>query len=285
VRIDPAEFVRNLGQDGAQTPRLMLYILMAVVLMAMDQRGSYVPRLRAALAYAVEPVYHLVELPVRTLRGVRTYGRSYETLVVENTQQKETLLVQAGEMQRLAGLEEENSRLRALLEAAQGNDYRFQYAELVQVNLDPFSHLVVIDQGSGQGVYNGQAVIDGAGVMGQVESVQLHQSLVRLISDPDHALPVQILRTGQRSVAFGTGDPTRLLLPNLPMQSDLRVGDMLLTSGLGDRFPEGFPAAVVVEIERDPGSAFSRVVARPLAALDRGREVLLVLPRAEAQQP
>ena len=99
-----------------------------------------------------------------------------------------------------------------------------------------------------------------------------------------HALPVQILRTGQRSVAFGSGDPTRLLLPNLPLQSDLRIGDMLVTSGLGDRFPAGFPAAMVESIDRDPGSAFASVVARPLAALDRGREVLLVLPREPEQQ-
>ena len=284
MRIDPAEFVRNLGQGGAQTSRLMLYILMAIVLMAMDQRGQYVPRIRAALAYAVEPVYHFVELPVSTLRGMRTYGRSFDSVVAENEAQKQALLTLEGEMQRLATLEEENARLRALLDATEGREYQFRYAELVQVNLDPFAHLVIIDRGGDEDVFVSQAVIDGSGVMGQVESVQWHQSTVRLISDPDHALPVQILRTGQRSVAFGSGDPTRLLLPNLPLQSDLRIGDMLVTSGLGDRFPAGFPAAVVESIDRDPGSAFASVVARPLAALDRGREVLLVLPHDEQEQ-
>jgi len=113
--------------------------------------------------------------------------------------------------------------------------------------------------------------------------VLLHQSRVRLISDPDHAIPLQSLRTGQRSVAFGSGDPGLLRLPNLPVHSDLREGDVLVTSGLGDRFPPGFPVAEVTRIERDTGGAFARVEARPLAALDRGREVLLVLP-GEAPQ-
>ena len=278
MRINPSEVARNLGQGGAQTSRLMAYLLLAMVLMAMDQRGHYVPRIRAALGMVTEPIIQVAELPARALRGLRTYGRSYDQLEAENEAQNRLLLGQAGDIQRLGTLEEENRRLRALLDASAGHAFEYRFAELVQVNLDPLAHRVTIDRGRSDGAFEGQAVIDGLGIMGQVESVYRGQSQVRLISDPDHALPVQILRTGQRTVAYGTGDPGRLLLPNLPLQSDVRPGDELVTSGLGDRFPAGFPVAIVEDIERDPGDAFARVVARPLAALDRGREVLLVLP-------
>lgn len=263
----------------------MIYLLLALILMAMDQRGQYVPRLRAALGGVIEPLVHLVELPVRALRGVQTYGRSYEQLLDENEQQKQQLLDQSADLQRLATLEEENRRLRALLDASTAQAYDYRFAELVQVNLDPLSHRVTIDRGRDDGTFEGQAVIDGHGVMGQVESVQRHHASVRLISDPDHALPVQILRTGQRTVAYGTGQPGRLSLPNLPLQSDVRVGDRLVTSGLGDRFPAGFPVAEVLSIERDPGAAFAQVYARPLADLDRGREVLLVVPALPEPTP
>jgi len=202
----------------------------------------------------------------------------YQALEEENRTQQQSLVEQAGQVQRFAALLEENRRLRLLLKATEGWEDRFQFAEMVQVNLDPFSHRVMVDRGAEDGVFVGQPVIDGAGVMGQVESVHPHHSQVRLISDPDHALPVQLLRTGQRTVAFGTGNPERLLLPNLSIQSDIRLGDVLVTSGLGDRFPPGFPVAEVTGIQRDTGSTFARVEARPLAALDRGREVLLIMP-------
>ena len=260
----------------------MLYILVAIVLMAMDQRGHYIPIIRATLEYAVEPIYLLAELPAKALRGIRTYTRSYNALVEESRSQSEALMRQAGAIQRLEALQEENRRLRELLQATRERDYQFRFAELVQVNLDPFSHQVLVDRGSEDGVFVGQAVIDGSGVMGQVETVHVHLSGVRLISDPDHALPVQIVRTGQRTVAYGTGEATRLLLPNLPLQSDIRAGDTLVTSGLGDRFPPGFPVAVVERVERDASGSFARVHARPLAALDRGKEVLLVLPATDS---
>jgi rod shape-determining protein MreC len=256
----------------------MAYLLLAVVLMSMDQRGRYVPRIRSAIETAVEPVFHVAELPARALRAIQTYTTSYGAMLDENRALNEALLSQAASVQRLQALERENERLRGLLDATAGRAYSFRFAEMVQVNLDPFSHQVMIDRGRRDGVYDGQAVIDGAGVMGQVEDVHLHMASVRLISDPDHALPVQIARTGLRTVAFGTGETARLLMPNVPLQADVRDGDLLVTSGLGDRFPAGFPVATIERIERNTGSTFAEVHARPLAALDRGREVLLVLP-------
>ena len=282
ARLGPAGSTRLFGQEGIRTARLMAYLLLAVVLMSMDQRGQYVPRIRGYMETAVEPVFHVAELPARIIRAVRTYTTSYTTMLEENRALSETLLSQEAAVQRLESLERENDRLRSLLEATAGRDYGFRFAEMVQVNLDPFSHQVKIDRGRNDGVFVGQAVIDGAGVMGQVEEVLIHMSSVRLISDPDHALPVQFARTGLRTVAFGTGETGRLSLPNVPFQADVRAGDLLVTSGLGDRFPAGFPVAEVTRVDRQTGDTFAEVHARPLASLDRGREVLLVLPETRA---
>ena len=188
----------------------------------------------------------------------------------------------------MGSLERENQRLRALFEGAQSQPYDYRFAELLQVDLDPFSHQVLIDRGTSDGVVIGQAVIDGAGVMGQVEDVHLHFATVRLISDPNHALPVQINRTGLRTVAFGSGETGALKLPNVPRLADVREGDLVVTSGLGDRFPGGYPVARVTHIDRPEGKTFIQVEAEPLAALDRGREVLLIsahVPPPETVEP
>jgi len=261
---------------AGQTARLMLYGLLAVVLMAMDQRGHYVPRIRSLAEYLVEPVYHVIEWPVRAMRNLYGQFQSRRSLRHENEDLRELLLAQQGALQRLDTVLEENRRLRALIEGAEGQSFEFQFAELVRVDLDPFSHKVMVDKGAEDGVQVGQAVIDGAGVMGQVEDVHPHFSEIRLISDPNHALPVQINRTGLRTVAFGSGETGLLNLPSVPRQADVREGDLVVTSGLGNRFPGGYPVAVVSAVDRREGLTFVQVQATPLAALDRGREVLLI---------
>jgi len=264
----------------------MLYGLLAVVLMAMDQRGHYVPRLRSQADYLVEPVYHVMEWPARALRNLFGQLQSRRSLRHENEALREQLISQQGALQRLATLTEENRRLRTLIEGAQGQVFEFQFAELVRVDLDPFSHKVMVDRGSSDGVEIGQAVIDGAGVMGQVEDVHPHFSTIRLISDPNHALPVQISRTGLRTIAFGSGVTGALKLSSVPRQADIREGDLVVTSGLGDRFPGGYPVATVTTINRQEGNTFIAVEAMPLAALDRAREVLLIhSPAAELEAP
>ena len=261
---------------AAQTARLMIYGLLAVILMAMDQRGRYVPRIRGMALYLVEPVYHVVEWPVRAARNVFGQFQSRRSLRHDNQALRKQLLSQQGALQRFAALVEENRRLRSLIEGAQGQTFEFQFAELVSVDLDPFSHKVVVNRGALDGVHTGQAVIDGAGVMGQVEDVHPHFSTIRLISDPNHALPVQINRTGLRTIAFGSGETGALKMPGVPRQADVREGDLIVTSGLGNRFPGGYPVAVISRISRREGQTFILVEAMPLAALDRGREVLLI---------
>ena len=263
----------------------MLYGLLAVVLMAMDHRGKYVPKVRSIAENAVEPFYHLVEWPVTATRDLIDRFESRKKLRRQVETLQEQLLLQQADLQRLDTLHEENRRLRALFEGSETLTFEYHFAELLRVDLDPFSHKVLIDQGSSDGVTVGQAVIDGAGVMGQVEDVHLHFSNVRLISDPNHALPVQINRTGLRTVAFGSGTTDSLNLPNVPLEADIRAGDLIVTSGLGDRFPGGYPVALVTEIDRETGRPFAHVQAQPLAALDRGREVLLIRPRPSLEVP
>lgn len=266
----------SFSGQAALTARLMMYVLIAIVLMAMDHRGQYVPRMRAYADYLVEPVYHVVEWPVRALRGTWSFFQSTQSMQRKNKDLADQLLVQQSRLQRLEALEQENQRLRELMDGSGRLEIEYQFAELVDVDLDPFSHRVMIDRGQDRDVEVGQAVIDGAGVVGQVEEVNLHYSRVRLITDPNHALPVQISRTGQRTVAFGLGNTGRLSLPNLPREADVREGDLLVTSGLGNRFPGGYPVAVIESVDRSEGRMFAEAMARPLAALDRGREVLLL---------
>lgn len=256
-----------------------MYLLLAIVLMFMDQRGHYVPRARSLMESAFEPVFHLVSWPAEALQSLESKSRARKALISENQQLKQQLLKNSGLVQTQEALRQENQRLRTLLDATQGKAYGFEFAEMKRVDLDPFSHKIWIDRGSEEGVVIGQAVIDGLGIVGQVEDVHRHLAAVRLISDPDHALPVQINRTGLRTVAYGSGDTRYLRMPNVPLQADISRGDLIVTSGLGDRFPAGFPVGEVERVERDSGATFAMVYLRPLAALDRGREVLLIVPR------
>lgn len=256
----------------------MMYILLAVVLMSMDQRDQYVPQIRATMERGFEPVFRLAGWPLRAWQSLGQQSTARNELIADNQRLNSELLKTAGSVQTLAALEQENHRLRKLLDATQGRAYNFTFAEMIRVDLDPFSHKVWIDQGEQQGIISGQAVIDGLGIVGQVEEVFRNSSTVRLISDPDHALPVQINRTGLRGVAFGTGATGHLIMSNIPQQADIDVGDVIVTSGLGDRFPPGFPVGVVEKVERDMGESFASAQVRPYAALDRGREVLVVEP-------
>jgi len=261
----------------------MIYILLAIVLMFMDQLGHYVPRIRGAMELAFEPVFHVAGWPADALQDIELRVRARNDLIAENQRLQQQLLEVSGSVQTQAALLQENKRLRDLLGATSGRTYLYQFAEMQRVDLDPFSHKVWIDLGVDDGVVIGQAVIDGLGIVGQVEDVHRHFSTVRLISDPDHSLPVQINRTGLRTVAYGSGETSHLLMPNVPLQADVSPGDLVVTSGLGDRFPPGFPVGEVELVERDSGETFATVYVRPYAALDRGREVLLIQPQETVQ--
>lgn len=268
---------------AARIARLMFYALLAVVLMTLDHRGQYVEQLRALGWRAVEPVIMAVEAPFalghrlgEELRDRHELMQTIERLELESRERR-------AELALLEELSDDNRELRALLEATRRDLPDFQAAELMHIDLNPWSHRVVINRGGRDGLLAGQPVMDSRGVIGQVDEVGMHTAQVILISDPDHALPVRVQRTGLRTVAYGSGRINQLRLTDLPMNVDLDPGDRLLTSGLGGAFPAGLPVAEIETVSRPSGEAFALAEARPLGRLDRSRHVLVVgAPIAQA---
>jgi len=179
-------------------------------------------------------------------------------------------------MLRFESLNEENRRLRAIREASKGVSERTLIAEIISVSVNPFRHMVVINKGADDGVFRGQPVLDAFGVVGQVMQVGKSTATLILITDAEHAVPVQVNRNGIRSIAMGTGEPAKLSLPYMTVESDVRKGDLLVSSGLDAIFPAGYPVATVTKVERNAADTFATVEAKPLAQLDRDREVLLL---------
>ncbi len=253
---------------------------MAVVVSLAMMFGGYnqkhLKAINDMLAIAVYPLHVVANLPLQISNWTIDLFSSKGQLQTENQRLKRDNLILQAQQQKFAALEHENMRLRDLLESSLKVKDRVLIAELVSVDLDPYKHQVLINKGANSGVFEGQPVLDAKAVMGQVTSVSPYTATVLMITDARHSLPVQILRTGQRAIAVGTGDINRLNIPHLPNNTDIQVGDLLVTSGLGGRFPPGYPVATVTEVKRVEGKAFIDIVATPNAQLDHTREVLLV---------
>ncbi len=251
-------------------------MILSILLMVMDHRFHQTEALRSTLSVLTYPIQYLAEAPssigrwvVETLQTRDELQQSNQYLYRENLKLK-------AELQLVAALQAENERLRDLLGSAYKIGNRVLVAELSAMDLDPFRQQIVVDKGSRSGVFEGQAVLDAHAVMGQVIHVSPLNATVLLITDVEHALPVQVLRNGLRTIAVGSGRINQLEMPYLPNNADIRPDDLLVTSGLGGKFPPGYPVAKVTEVKRQPGKPFATVLARPLAQLDRTREALLV---------
>lgn len=244
--------------------------------MVADQRQHLLEPLRAALSLLVTPLHYLANLPDAVVRSVRDRFTPESSLRQDQARLQAENLALKGRLQRLESLEAENRRLHDLLGSSFRVGERVLIAELLSVDLDPYRHQVLIDKGSASGVFIGQPVLDAKAVMGQVVRVGPTTATVLLISDAAHGLPVRVNRNGLRAVARGTGLINQLDLAYVPHDADLAEGDLLVTSGLGGRFPAGYPVAQVSEVKRESGQPFARVTATPLAQLDSGHEALLV---------
>ena len=256
--------------------RLLLLASLSVLLLYIDNRQNHLDAVRKAIGATVYPLRIIVDAPVSTWRWIRESTASRNTLELENNRLNAERLLTQARLQRYAALEAENARLRAMLEARERVREQVRVAEIMSVSANPFRHTLVIDRGTTDGVYDGQAVVDSEGVVGQVIEAGVASAQCLLISDPGHDLPVEVNRSGVRTIARGTGDFNTLDLPFLPNNADIEPGDLLVTSGLGGAFPAGYPVAVVETVNRVPQEPFATVTARPSAALNQIREVMLI---------
>jgi rod shape-determining protein MreC len=244
--------------------------------MALDHRWSHLETIRSALSTVVYPLQYAVDLPASIGNWSAESLNSRTALVQENEGLKRQNLMLRARLQKFEALQSENARLRDLLQSSGRVGVRVLIGELLAVDMDPFKRLITLNRGSNDGVSEGQPLLDADGVMGQVIHVSPLTSTAMLLTDPSHAIPVQVNRNGLRAIALGNGSPDQLEVPNLPNNADIREGDLLVSSGLGGRFPPGYPVARVTSVREDPSRPFAEVIATPTAHLQRSREVLLV---------
>lgn len=260
--------------DIAGTLRLLVFLVLAIGLMVADSRMGWLRAIRAQGEAAAQPLWRLAGVPAKVGQGLRDEAAMRSQLSEENRNLRNALLINRARLTRLQTAAIENARLRGLLGAAEQGGLDVQLAPILDIALDPTRQRLVLDIGADRGVVEGQAVIDAGGLVGQVIEVHAATSVVLLLTDPDHAVPVAVARNGIRLVAYGRGD--RLELANVPLNSDLKVGDIVVTSGLGRRFPPGFPVGTVASLQPNESRTFLVGTLKPAAQLERGRDVLLL---------
>jgi rod shape-determining protein MreC len=258
--------------------------VLSLVLVFMDQTTSWLNSFRSALTIVLTPIVVTADLPNRSALGIEDIFSSREDLHSRITSLESELIFFQVKSEKMAALTSENNRLRKLLGSAAKLQDNVLVAELIGVNPDPEEQEILIDKGSEDSVFVGQPVLDSRGLVGQVVEVSSFSSLVLLISDQRHSVPVQVLRSNLRLIAQGTGIGQRLELLYVNSTADIKVGDQLLSSGLGNRFPVGYPVGVVDKVDLRPGKPFSEVLAKPNAQLDRSSHVLLVFTEARVSK-
>jgi len=245
--------------------------------MVADARFGYLERIRYGLGYATTPVYWVADIPTRVSFWIDDVFVSRTDLLEENETLRAELLVAQRELQLLESLASENNRLRALDEATASINGEMLAAEIINISPDPYSKRVLINKGARDGVFEGQALLDANGLMGQVQEVLPFTSWVLLITDSHHVTPVEVNRNGERALARGSRTTaTELELEFVTQTQDMKAGDRLVSSGMGQIYPKNYPVAEIVSVYADPGQDFATVRARPLAQIDSTRHVVLV---------
>jgi rod shape-determining protein MreC len=260
---------------------MLLLSILSLGLLGVDHLTDMLGETRSILTLAVTPIVVIADYPSRSVTVAQETLASRGDMRVEIIELQQKLLMLRAKTEKMAAITAENDRLRDLLGSAAKLQDNVLVAELIGVDPDPERQEVVIDKGSQSGVFVGQPVLDANGLMGQVIEVSLLASRVLLISDESHAVPVQVTRSNLRLIARGVGATRGLELSHVPDTADIRAGDLLVSSGLGNRFPVGYPVGVVHQVTHDPGKPFAKVTAIPSASLARSRHVLLVFTEAQ----
>lgn len=257
---------------------MLFFAVLAVGLMILDKRFEALTQVRAGLSVALVPFQYAVSWPVQMVDKIRDAVNTHDGLVKENLQLKAEQLRLRAQVQRLLAIELENNQLKALKDAASEVQGDILLGELLAVSSDPLVSRVILNKGSRDRIYVGQPVLDAYGVMGQVVEVGPFTSRVLLINDVHSGVPVQVIRNGVRAIAVGDAYTGKLRLVNVPLTADVAPGDRLMTSGLGEHYPEGYPVGKVTQVDKDPGLPFANIMVEPAAHLDRSRGVLLIWP-------
>ncbi|MDM8566072.1 rod shape-determining protein MreC [Candidatus Halobeggiatoa sp. HSG11] len=265
------------------TLKMILFVSLSISLMIADSSFGYLTTVRTYLLGVVYPLQYLVDMPIKAGQWLSKSVSNRKQLLNENAKlYKENLRLQIA-LQKFEHLKNENARLRYLLDSSEEVSERVQVAEVLAVDLEQSKRNILINKGENDGVFVNQPVIDARGVMGQITKVGLFSSVVMLLTDPSHELPVQVVRTGLRTIAKGMGTINRLsllYLSNTGLNTGIKVGDLIVTSGIGQKFPKGYPVGTVIEVTPDIGKPYAQVHALPRAILERNREVLLVWENA-----
>ncbi len=259
-------------------------MIFSIILMTADHRTHMLDGVRSTVSVLLYPLQTIASTPTDVGNWLGEQFTSHQDLINENQQLRSENLLLKAQLQKFASLQAENIRLRSLLKSSRKLRDQMLIAETIAVDLDPYKRQIVINKGQQSGIYAGQPILDAYGIMGQVINPGIASSSAILITDPSHAIPVQVNRNGLRTVLYGTGAANYLEILNLPNNADIEIGDLLITSGLGGRFPEGYPVATVVNIKRDPGQPFARIIAEASAHLEQSREVLLVMAQEHKPQ-
>ncbi len=272
------ELLRRLGGATPATVRVIVLIALSVAMMLIDHRTQQLEKFRNILQTVVYPIMVVSTIPREVIHAVTGSIESSKNMQtsIESLRQENLLL--RSRLKKLHSLEADNRRLKRLLGQSEQIAERVLLAELVEVSLEPYTQQISLNKGSRDGVYVGQPVINGDGVIGQVVHTSQFQSTVTLLTDPSSAVPVMVMRNGLRGVLFGTGVRNRLSLPYLTADADIRIGDLLISSGMGGRFPTGYPVATVTDVKQEPSDEFLTINTLPVTQLDHGREVLLIWP-------
>ena len=278
------ELLRRLGSATPATVRVMVLVALSLAMMLIDHRTQQFEKFRNILQTVVYPVMFISTIPREVIRGVTGSMEISSNLQTDNDSLRQENLLLHSRLEKLHSLEADNRRLKRLLGQSEQIAEHVLLAELVEVSLEPYTQKISLNKGSSDDVYVGQPVINGDGVIGQVVHTSQFQSTVTLLTDPGSAIPVMVMRNGLRGVLFGTGVRNKLAMPYLTADADIRIGDLLISSGMGGRFPTGYPVATVTEIRQDPSDEFLTINTLPVTQLDHGREVLLIWPESTKDQ-
>lgn len=280
--MDSTQTFQVFNRGPGPGARLAFFAMLSLLLMFVDARFRYLESTRSALSVLVSPVQRLATLPVTLMQEAGDFFVTQGSLLEEKKRLERQHGTDAVQLVQQQSLLQENQQLRNLLALQQRNQFTGQFAEIIYAERDVFRRKVLINKGGSANVQAGQVVMDDKGIVGQITRVYPWLSEVTLITEKDHAVPVQVLRNGLRSVTFGAGDTSQLSLRYMPVSTDIQNGDVLVTSGIDGIYPQGIPVARVEKIERDAAYPFARIVCLPLGGVDKYRQ-LLVLSAMPAQ--